>query len=213
MTKFKVKICGIKDVSIIDCCVKNNVDYFGLIFYSQSPRFISEELSVKLLEYAKNRKITPIGVFVNYNIDKLKRYIEKTKLTIIQLHGNEDNNYIKSIKKNFNIEIIKNIGIKTNKDLKKIELFSECDYFLFDYKPDELELPGGNAKRFDWSLLKKFTTDKPWFLSGGLNISNINEIKSNLFPYGIDISSGVEEKIGIKSIKKINDIMTKLNEL
>ena len=212
MSKFKVKICGIKDISTIDCCIENEINYFGLVFYSKSPRFINEALSIKLLDYAKNKRITPVGVFVNYNIEELKSFIEKTKLNLIQLHGNENNDYIKSLKKNFNIEIIKSIGIKNTEDFAKLESFSECDYFLFDYKPEELELPGGNAKRFDWSLLKKFTINKPWFLSGGLNINNIIEIKSNLFPYGIDISSGVEEKKGIKSLKKINDIMKKINE-
>ena len=212
MTKFKVKICGIKDNSIIDCCIENGIDYFGLVFYSKSPRFINEELAIELINYAKNKKITPVGVFVNHNIDALKSFIEKSKITLIQLHGSEDNDYVKSLKKNFNIKVIKSVGIRTSYDFEKLESFSECDYFLFDYKPEQLELPGGNAKRFDWSLLEKITVNKSWFLSGGLNINNIIEIKSNLFPYGIDISSGVEEREGIKSSKKIKDIMKKLNE-
>ena len=80
-----------------------------------------------------------------------------------------------------NIKVIKSVGIRTSYDFEKLESFSECDYFLFDYKPEQLELPGGNAKRFDWSLLEKITVNKSWFLSGGLNINNIIEIKSNLF--------------------------------
>ena len=64
-------------------------------------------------------------------------------------------------------------------------------------------MPGGNAKKFNWSLLKGIKIEKPWFLSGGININNINDIKNYAIPYGIDVSSGVEEKLGIKNNKKI----------
>ena len=74
---------------------------------------------------------------------------------------------------------------------------------LFDYKPSKKELPGGNAKSFNWSLLRGIKIEKPWFLSGGININNINDIKNYAIPYGIDVSSGVEEKLGIKNNKKI----------
>ena len=96
-------------------------------------------------------------------------------------------------------------------NLKKINDFSNADYFLFDYKPEINDLPGGNAKKFDWSLLQDVKINKPWFLSGGININNIEEIDKNLIPYGIDISSGVEEKPGIKSAEKINKLLEKLN--
>ncbi|HIA60028.1 MAG TPA: N-(5'-phosphoribosyl)anthranilate isomerase, partial [Pelagibacterales bacterium] len=68
------------------------------------------------------------------------------------------------------------------------------------------ELPGGNAKRFSWDLVKDIKTYKPWFLSGGININNINEIKNYAIPYGIDISSGVEASLGKKSISRINSL-------
>jgi len=77
---------------------------------------------------------------------------------------------------------------------------------LFDYKPSSKDLPGGNAKKFDWQLLKKIKISKPWFISGGINIDNINEIKKYAIPYGIDISSGVEVSPGNKNINKINSL-------
>ena len=79
--------------------------------------------------------------------------------------------------------------------------------FLLDYKPSNNELPGGNAKKFSWSLLSDINLNKPWFLSGGININNINEIKNYATPFGIDISSGVEEKPGIKSKEKIFSLL------
>ena len=128
MTKFKVKICGIKDNSIIDCCIENGIDYFGLVFYSKSPRFINEELAIELINYAKNKKITPVGVFVNHNIDALKSFIEKSKITLIQLHGSEDNDYVKSLKKNFNIKVIKSVGIRTSYDFEKLDHLKRYRY-------------------------------------------------------------------------------------
>ena len=115
------------------------------------------------------------------------------------------------LKKEFDLKIIKSIGINNKDDLRKIDDLQLSDYFLFDYKPKINELPGGNAKRFDWSLLQNITINKPWFISGGINIDNIEQINNKLIPYGIDISSGVEEKPGIKSSHKINALLKILN--
>ena len=122
------------------------------------------------------------------------------------MHGNEDKNYISEIKKKNSIKIIKNISVNSKEDLLKIEKYPNADFLLFDYKPTEEELPGGNAKRFSWDLVKDIKTYKPWFLSGGININNINEIKNYAIPYGIDISSGVEASLGKKSISRINSL-------
>ena len=211
MNKIKIKICGVKEASIIDCCIENKVSYFGLIFYEASPRYIDLDQAVKLINYVKNKSIIPIGVFVNKNIDQLKDIIKKTSLNYIQLHGNEDDDYIKILKNNSNLKVIKSIGVNHQSDLIKIDNLYSADYYLFDYKPQIDELPGGNAKKFNWSLLDSLKINKPWFISGGININNIKEIQKNLIPYGIDISSGVEAKKGIKSLKKINDLMKKIN--
>ena len=80
------------------------------------------------------------------------------------------------------------------------------NYLLFDYKPKSNELPGGNSKSFDWSLLKGVTIKLPWFVSGGINESNIKNIQKTINPNGIDLSSGVEQSLGIKSNKKINNL-------
>ena len=211
MNKSKIKICGINEIKIIDCCINNGIEYFGLIFYEKSPRFVNLELAKKIINYVYNKKIIPVGVFVNKPLNEIKKIIKKTCLKHIQLHGDEDNNYIKHLKKEFDLKIIKSIGINNKDDLRKMDDLQLSDFFLFDYKPKINELPGGNAKTFDWSLLQKIKINKPWFISGGINIKNIKEINNNLIPYGIDISSGVEAKPGIKSSKKINDLLQVLN--
>ena len=135
----------------------------------------------------------------------------QTNLKHIQLHGNEDADYINLLKKKFEVKIIKSVGIKNKDDFDKIKKVLNADYFLFDYKPEISELPGGNARKFNWSLLKNVKISKPYFISGGININNVGEIKKIIIPYGIDISSGVEEKPGIKSLNKITKLLEKLN--
>jgi len=203
LNKSKIKICGIKDIRTLDCCVKNKIDFFGLIFYKKSPRNIDIKDALNLINHGRNKKIKSVGVFVNEPIDKLNQLLKKLKFDYIQLHGKENNEYISEIKKGNTVKIIKNIPIRNSKDIFTIKKFASADMFLFDYKPKENELPGGNSKQFSWDLIKNIEIDKPWFISGGININNINKINNFTIPYGIDISSGVEESPGIKSNNKI----------
>ena len=203
MNKPKIKICGIKDIGTLECCIKNKVDFFGLIFYKKSPRNISIDDALKLIHHSKNKKIKSVGVFVNEPIDKLNLILKKLKVDYIQLHGEEDERYISEVKKHNSIKIIKNIPIQDPVDLLTVNNYPNADMFLFDYKPMKNELPGGNSKQFSWELIKNIEIDKPWFISGGINIKNINKINNFTIPYGIDISSGVEEMLGIKSNNKI----------
>ena len=207
MNNSKIKICGIKKIETLKCCIQNNINYFGLIFYKKSPRFISYESALDLINYSKNKNISSVGVFVNENIEYLNKIIKKLNFNFVQLHGKENNEYINEIKKNHNTKIIKVISVSTLNDIEKVTKYPNSDLFLFDYKPSKKELPGGNAKKFNWSLLRGIKIEKPWFLSGGININNINDIKNYAIPYGIDVSSGVEEKPGIKNNKKIASLV------
>jgi len=203
------KICGIKEIKTIKCCEANNVNFFGMIFFNKSPRFINMSQAMKLTEYAKTKKIKPVGVFVNEDINNIKNYIKNLNLKIIQLHGNENDEYLREIKKFTKIKIIKSISINNISDLKKMDNYEVNDYFLLDYMPNNDELPGGNAKKFDWSIVSHLNINKPWFLSGGIKLSNINKIKKYTKPDGIDLSSGVEEAPGIKNLKMINNLFIK----
>ena len=203
------KICGLKEIKIIDCCEKKNVDFFGMIFYDKSPRYITLKQAQELVNFSKNKNIKPVGVFVNENLEIVKSFIKNLDLKIVQLHGKENDEYIKEIKHNSDLKVIKSIPIKDKKDFRKINNYQSNDYFLLDYKSEKDDLPGGNAKQFDWSLLSDININKPWFLSGGINKSNINKIKNYVNPNGIDLSSGVEEVPGIKSVKMINNLFEK----
>ena len=164
-----------------------------------------------LQKKSESLNIKGVGVFVNKNINQLEEIVRNLKLRFIQLHGSEDEEYIKSLKKN-DVKIIKSISISNKNDAKEIKKYKSADYFLFDYKPLKGELPGGNSKSFDWNLLKNLETDKPWFVSGGININNINQILNDINPFGIDLSSGVEKELGIKDNGIINNFMGKLQD-
>ena len=203
------KICGLKDVESLNCCEENNVDFFGMIFYEKSPRNITLNEAETLINSSKELRIRPVGVFVDHEINDLKKIISSLGLKHIQLHGNEDQLYIDKIKRQFDVKIIKKISINNSEDLNIINKFNNIEYLLFDYKPIKNELPGGNSKSFDWNLLKGKEIKLPWFISGGINETNIKKIQNLLNPNGIDLSSGVEVSKGIKSNSKINNLFKK----
>ena len=206
------KICGLKNKESLICCEENKVAFFGMIFYEKSPRNITLSQANTLVDLSKELKINPVGVFVDHNIRDLIKIIKFLNLKYIQLHGEEDQSYIDEIKKKFNLQIIKKVSINHANDLNKINSYRNVDYLLFDYKPNNDELPGGNSKSFDWNLLKGQKIDLPWFISGGINQDNIKKIQNLINPHGIDLSSGVEESKGIKSNTKINNLFKKFYE-
>ena len=203
------KICGIKNEDTLICCENNSVDFFGMIFYPQSPRNISIEDASNLQKKSENLNINGVGVFVNKNINEIEDIIKKIRLKYVQLHGSEDEEYIKTLKR-IGVKVIKSISISNINDLRNISNYNSSDFFLFDYKPMNNELPGGNAKSFDWNILKNLNTSKPWFLSGGISIKNIQEILNDINPFGVDLSSGVEKELGIKDNHIINNFIHKL---
>ena len=204
-----IKICGIQNQDTLICCENNSINFFGMIFYPKSPRNISIEDARNLQRKSENLNINGVGVFVNKNINEIEDIIKKLRLKYVQLHGSEDEEYIKTLKR-IGVKVIKSISISNINDLRNISNYNSSDYFLFDYKPMKNELPGGNAKSFNWNILKNLNTNKPWFLSGGINIKNIQEILNDVNPFGIDLSSGVEKELGIKDNHIINNFIGKL---
>jgi phosphoribosylanthranilate isomerase len=199
----------LKNKESLICCEENNADFFGMIFYKKSPRNINLNEAKTLINISKELRIRPVGVFVDHEINDLKKIISSLGLKHIQLHGSEDQLYIDEIKRQFDVKIIKKISINNSKDLSIINKFKNIEYLLFDYKPLKNELPGGNSKSFDWNLLKGKEIKLPWFISGGINEENIKNIQNLLNPNGIDLSSGVEVSKGIKSNSKINNLFKK----
>ena len=209
---FEIKVCGINDEMSMNTALKCKVDYVGLVFFPNSPRNISINLSRKLLKL-RNKTTKIVALTVDPNDDFLKEIKKIINPDYIQLHGNENSRRCLEIKHKINIPLIKGINVRNEIDLlrKNREFEDICDILLLD-APSEA-LPGGNGKKFDWDILKDFKSKKKWMLAGGLNIENIeNAIDITKAP-AIDISSGLEIRKGQKDPKLIEDFVIKCKSL
>lgn len=183
-------------------------DYMGFIFWAPSSRYVSE--ATPLLD--KNIKKT--GVFVDASVDYIQSTINTHQLQAVQLHGEEMPNYCQLIQ-GFGVEVIKAFSVKDTFDFSKLEPYENCcDFFLFDTKG---ALPGGNGYTFDWSVLKKYPSQKPFFLSGGIGLENTQEIKdllnTDLPLHAIDVNSKFELAPALKNIDALTQFKNELYEL
>ena len=201
----KIKICGQNNPAIINHCLDMNISFQGLIFYEKSPRFINMDTLSLVNQYFKSHKDKFVGVFVNPSIDEIKNKLEVFDFDTIQLHGNEDQNFISEVKNNFKKNIYKSISPE---DFKKTELI-DVDHFLIEAKPSSNQMPGGNNKTWDWSDFKNIKK-LPYILSGGLNVTNIKKAISLTGADFVDINSGVEEQPGEKSLTLIDGIISSI---
>ena len=223
----KLKICGMKFTENIQQVANLQPDYLGFIFYEKSKRNFEGIIP----EFSNSIKKT--GVFVNEYIEIVISLVEEYRLDAIQLHGDESVEYIvnlkkqlaenralfieenKTIKKKKNqhyiskneVEVIKVFGIKDEFNFDVLKPYLEVvDYFLFDTKGKER---GGNGTKFDWSVLEKYPFEKPFFLSGGIGLKDVDEVqkimKSNLPIYALDINSKFESKPGVKKIEELKE--------
>ena len=207
----KVKMCGISKVETIPAVVEAKPDYMGLVF-APSKRQVTVDQAKTLVEelhrgYAqkygsdtehdKNDTIKTVGVFVNETVDNLVTIANEANLDAVQLHGDEDEAFIQSLKERTNVEVWKAIQIRTAADTEKW-IDSSADMLLFDaYHKDER---GGTGEVFDWSSLDAF--ERPFMLAGGIDSTNVARAIRTVRPYGIDISSGIETN-GVKDDEKI----------
>ena len=211
MTINKIKVCGITDLSIANFCIENGADYLGFVSYSDSPRDISFHESKSIIDQLSS-PINTVAVTVNANIDNA-REIEDSGFNFIQCHGSETPDYLSKIKKTTDLKIIKAFGISSQNDLVNLDKYSEfCDFFLMDAKPEGSEMPGGNAKKFNWDLLRDQNINKQFFLSGGLDEDNIEiAIKNNITSL-FDVSSSVESSPGVKDTLKIKQFIDRIKK-
>ncbi|OUW58560.1 MAG: hypothetical protein CBD59_02875 [Alphaproteobacteria bacterium TMED199] len=209
---FEIKVCGINDEVSMNAALKCKVDYVGLVFYPNSSRNISINLSRELLK-SRNKITKIVALTVDPNDDFLNQIKKNINPDYIQLHGNENSRRCLDIKHKINIPLIKGINVRNKIDLvrKNKEFEDICDILLFD-APSEA-LPGGNGKKFDWDILKDFKSKKKWMLAGGLNIENIENAIDITKPPAIDISSGLEIRKGLKDPQLIKDFVIKCKSL
>ena len=207
----KVKMCGISKVETIPAVVEAKPDYMGLVF-APSKRQVTVDQAKTLVEelhkqYTKrynngaeqsnNDEIKTVGVFVNETLDNLVSIATEANLDVVQLHGDEDEAFIQSLKERTNVEVWKAVQIRSAADAETWS-DSSADMLLFDaYHKDER---GGTGEVFDWSCLDEF--ERPFMLAGGIDSTNVARAIRTVRPYGIDISSGIETD-GVKDDEKI----------
>ena len=183
-------------------------DYMGFIFWEKSARYFDGDIP------NLPKSIRKTGVFVNESISVIEAKVAKYDLQAVQLHGQESVEFCSELKTKFgpSIEIIKVFSADENFDFSVLKPYeSVCDYFLFDTKG---KLPGGNGTTFDWSILKNYPSTKPFFLSGGIGIEELNDVneilKINLPIYAIDINSKFEIEPGLKNMQLCRDVAGQL---
>ena len=200
----KVKMCGISKVETIPAVVEAKPDYMGLVFAPskrqvtvEQAKILIEELHKQCINHYDTKVVKTVGVFVNETLDNLVRIADTANLDAVQLHGDEDEAFIQSLKERTNVEIWKAVQIRSAADVEKW-IDSSADILLFDaYHKDER---GGTGEVFDWSSLDAF--ERPFMLAGGIDSTNVARAIRTVRPYGIDISSGIETN-GVKDDEKI----------
>ncbi len=208
-----VKICGITSKQQAIQIARMGANAIGIIAVKESPRYISAERKKEIFQTLESfsPKTERVTVVKNCSIDLIiKNFLGSPSETIIQLHGDEDIDYCKRIRKEIpNIRLWKAFRIRMKKDLYKIKPYENfVDAILLDSWNKETY--GGSGKRIKFSHLEKVNFTKPWWLAGGISIEWIDDIQNFIRPNGLDISSSIEISPGIKDLKKTKDIINYL---
>lgn len=217
----KVKMCGISKVETIPAIVDAKPDYMGLVFAPSKRQVTVDQAKILVeelhrgyakkygsdTEHDKNGTIKTVGVFVNETVENLVTIANEANLDAVQLHGDEDEAFIQSLKERTNVEVWKAVQIRSAADVEKW-IDSSADMLLFDaYHKDER---GGTGEVFDWSSLDAF--ERPFMLAGGIDSTNVARAIRTVRPYGIDISSGIETN-GVKDDEKIKAFTKIVNSI
>lgn len=205
MKNIQIKVCGQTNPTIINHCLNLDIDKQGLIFYEKSPRFVGNDTLSIINNYFQSFKKKFVGVFVNPSIDEIESKLKLFDFGTIQLHGNEDQSFINTVKQTFNKPLYKAVTPAQFID----EHFENVDLFLIEGAPSKGDMPGGNNKSWDWSSFEN-PNNLPFMISGGLNITNIKKAIDLTGANFVDINSGVEDKPGIKNISLIEDLVLSL---
>lgn len=204
----RLKVCGMRELENISALSELDPNYIGFIFWSESSRFVDKKTP------PLDKKIIKTGVFVDATFDYILTKIRDHQLDAVQLHGQESCSYCKVIK-DYGLKVIKSFSIKNTFDFNTLEDYeNSCDYYLFDTKG---KLPGGNGFTFDWKILNEYPSQKPFFLSGGIGVDNLNEIKklvkTKLPIHAIDVNSKFETAPGNKNIELLKKFKKEIDEL
>lgn len=196
----KIKLCGLSRTQDIEAANKLKPDYIGFVFAAKSKRRVSP-LKATELKSRLDPEIKAVGVFLDDDLDAVAAMMNLGIVDLVQLHGSEDEEYIRKLRTITDKPVIKAFIINSADDVKRAEA-STADYILLDGGK-------GEGKAFDWSLLKNIK--RPYFLAGGLNPGNAADAVRTLAPFSVDVSTGIETD-GKKDEEKMTAFVNAVRE-
>ncbi len=200
----EVKICGLSTREAVDVAVKAGARYVGFVFFPPSPRSLDPVLAASLTTPVPPSVIR-VGLFVDADDDYLGDVLSRVPLDMVQFHGGEPPERVDEIKGRWGMPVMKALPVARSKDLAEVRRYQGvADRILFDARPPAgADRPGGNARSFDWALLKGRDLPLPWMLAGGIDSDNVAEAVRLSGATTVDVSSGVEDAPGVKNPEKI----------
>ncbi|MEO6731161.1 MAG: phosphoribosylanthranilate isomerase [Ferruginibacter sp.] len=196
-----IKVCGITQLKQLQQLDGLNIDFAGLIFYKESPRYVVGKISKEELQ-STDFDVKKVGVFVDAPYEEIIQMVEDYDLDVVQLHGKETPALCEQLSDD--VEVIKAFSVGNENgsiDEMVADYDDVCDYYLFD-TASKVGLAGGTGEKFDWKLISKSKIEKPFFLGGGISVEDVAKIKAFKHPdyFGIDINSRFEKSPGVKDM-------------
>ncbi|WP_017733652.1 phosphoribosylanthranilate isomerase [Nafulsella turpanensis] len=211
MQKPKLKICGMKYPENLQAVAALQPDYLGFIFYPKSKRYMADTLSPEVVHTLPSG-IGRVGVFVNAETDFILEQASAYQLQVLQLHGDESPEECRQLQGR-GYTLVKAFGVDENFDFSQLRNYEAVvDYYLFDTKGSGY---GGHGRTFDWRVLEQYDRHKPFFLSGGIGLEEVEGLREmGGFPLlAIDVNSRFEEEAGRKNIAQLRGLQEKLELL
>ncbi len=196
----QIKICGITSPEQAEAVTRLGADAIGMVFFPKSPRNVDSATASSIVEAVKGR-VKTCGVFVNMELPEITAVIETTGIDIIQLHGEENEEYIRQLRV-LNRKIIK--VLKDEDFAQQVEHFSADAYLL---ELGKGALPGGNFQSWHWQKAEQFGLLHPYVLAGGISSDNVIKAIKQGNPQAIDVSSSVEKSPGVKDLNKVKELI------
>lgn len=208
----RVKVCGMTLPEQLEQLGGLGVTFAGFIFYPKSPRYVFKHMTTTQIR--KENNVNKVGVFVNASIEEVLHMVDECRLHMVQLHGDETPKYCEKIADY--VSVVKAFRVSENDNIEWMikHYMDVCDMFMFDTMGAGY---GGTGKKFNWNMLKDASIGKPFFLSGGIEPGDEEQLKAFAeLPVGkalfaVDINSKFEVSPGIKDMDKVKAFVEKLN--
>ncbi len=199
-----VKICGLTDAAGVTAALDAGADYLGFVFADNSVRKTSPARAAELAKPARG-KAKIVAVLVNPGDKLIKKVVSTLAPDVLQLHGRETPERVRTIWKRYHIPIIKAFAVSSKRDVQDTERYARtAAYYLLDARPPKGAGPaGGHGAAFDWDIIDQDVLAKPWFLAGGLTPQNVAGAIARTGAKMVDVSSGVESAAGVKDPARI----------